>query len=190
MTDERKAFNFYRSYADIALELEDKDRLAFYDALIARQFTGVEPVLNGLAKFAYISQKHSIDKQVIGYERAKNADLSKSSPPLGSPPILPPKEGEGEVQEEVKEEVELLVYPTFEDFWITYDKRTGSKNKCNKKWDKLSQSIKEEIIDHVKYYVESTPDKKYRKNPETYLNQEAWTNEIINSDDKNLIKWN
>ena len=30
----RKAFNFYFSYYDIAKELTDKDRLAFYDARI------------------------------------------------------------------------------------------------------------------------------------------------------------
>ena len=64
----RKAFNFYRSYWEIANELNDKDRLAFYDALLTRQFTGVEIELIGLSKFAYVSQKHSIDAQIKGYE--------------------------------------------------------------------------------------------------------------------------
>ena len=64
----RKAFNFYRSYWEIANELNEKDRLAFYDALLARQFTGIEIELTGLAKFAYVSQKHSIDAQIKGYE--------------------------------------------------------------------------------------------------------------------------
>ena len=64
----RKAFNFYFSYYDIAKELSDKDRLAFYDAIIKRQFFGIETELSGFAKFAYISQKHSIDAQVSGWE--------------------------------------------------------------------------------------------------------------------------
>jgi hypothetical protein len=64
----RQAFKFYRSYWDVANELNDKDRLAFYDALLKRQFTGEETELNGMVKFAYISQKHSIDKQIKGYE--------------------------------------------------------------------------------------------------------------------------
>ncbi len=64
----RKAFNFYRSYWDVANELNDKDRLAFYDALLTRQFTGKEIELTGISKFAYISQKHSIDAQIKGYE--------------------------------------------------------------------------------------------------------------------------
>ena len=53
----RKGFNFYRSYFDVAMELPDKDRLAFYDALAKRQFLGEEPTLTGMAKLAYISQK-------------------------------------------------------------------------------------------------------------------------------------
>ena len=66
---ERKAFNFFRSYFDIYNELEkDKDKVAFIDALLNKQFNNIEPEnLKGLGKFAYISQKHSIDKQVKGY---------------------------------------------------------------------------------------------------------------------------
>ena len=61
---QRIAFNFYKSYMDVANELSDKDRLAFYDAIVNRQFYGIEPDLKGMAKFAYISQKHNIDAQV------------------------------------------------------------------------------------------------------------------------------
>ena len=63
----RKGFNFYRSYWDVANELNDKDRLAFYDALLKKQFRNEETELNGMVKFAYLSQKHSIDKQIDGY---------------------------------------------------------------------------------------------------------------------------
>jgi len=71
----RQAFKFYRSYWDVANELNDKDRLAFYDALLKRQFTGEETELNGMVKFAYISQKHSIDKQIKGYEDKTKAPI-------------------------------------------------------------------------------------------------------------------
>ena len=63
----RKAINFFRSYFEVAKELNDKDRLAFYDALLNKQFENIEPNLKGMANFAYISQKHSIDTQVKGY---------------------------------------------------------------------------------------------------------------------------
>jgi hypothetical protein len=78
----RQAFNFYRSYWEVAKELNDKDRLAFYDALLTRQFTGQETDLNGLVKFAYLSQKHSIDKQIKGYEdKTKRPLLDPSQHP-------------------------------------------------------------------------------------------------------------
>ena len=64
----RKAFNFYRSYYDVAKELKDTDRAKYLWAILQKQFEGIEPTLEGMAKFAYISQQHSIDAQVIGYE--------------------------------------------------------------------------------------------------------------------------
>lgn len=65
---DRKAFNFYRSYYDLAKELSDKDRLSFYDAVINYQFTKEEIELFGMAKIAFISQKHSLVSQVEGFE--------------------------------------------------------------------------------------------------------------------------
>jgi hypothetical protein len=66
----RKGFNFFRSYYDVYNELEtDKDKVAFIEALLDRQFLGIKPTtLTGMAKFAYISQTNSIDSQVKGYE--------------------------------------------------------------------------------------------------------------------------
>ena len=75
---QRIAFNFYKSYMDVANELSDKDRLAFYDAIVNRQFYGIEPDLKGMAKFAYISQKHNIDAQVKGWESKMNVKLDPS----------------------------------------------------------------------------------------------------------------
>ena len=71
----RKGFNFYRSYFDVAMELPNKDRLAFYDALAKRQFLGEEPTLTGMAKLAYISQKYVIDAQVKGWEDKTGTSL-------------------------------------------------------------------------------------------------------------------
>ena len=45
-----------------------------------KQFTGEEPNLDGMVKFAYLSQKHSIDRQVKGYE-------DKTKDPLVHPSV-------------------------------------------------------------------------------------------------------
>ena len=34
-------------------------------------------------------------------------------------------------------------------------------------------------IKAVEKYVESTPDKKYRKNPTTWINKRSWENEVV-----------
>ena len=76
-----------------------------------------------------------------------------------------------------KTEVEL--YPSFEDFWDLYDKKTGNKTLIKPKFNKLPQKVKEEILNYLPAYIESTPDKTYRKNPQTFLNNKAWEDELI-----------
>lgn len=72
------------------------------------------------------------------------------------------------------------IYPTFEDFWKLYDK-SNNKKKCEKIWNNIPQINREKIMDHLPNYVKSTPDKKFRKHPQTYLNNESWNDEIINN---------
>ena len=73
----RKGFNFFRSYYDVFNELSDEDKLAFIEALLDKQFLGINPTdLKGLAKFAWISQINSIDSQVKGYEDKTGVKLT------------------------------------------------------------------------------------------------------------------
>jgi hypothetical protein len=65
----RKAFNFYKSYADIYFELPSlEEKEAFMSALLKKQFCNIEPEnLPPMAKFAYMTQAHAINSQVDGY---------------------------------------------------------------------------------------------------------------------------
>lgn len=67
----------------------------------------------------------------------------------------------------------------FDLFWELYDKKVGDKNKIASKYNKLGTEDKQAIFLHVPKYIQSQPDKKYRKNPETYLNNKSWLDEII-----------
>jgi len=67
----------------------------------------------------------------------------------------------------------------FEEFWILYDKKVGDKVKLEKKWSSLSKQEKEAAMHYIPKYKESQPDKKFRKNPETFLNNKSWNDEII-----------
>ena len=60
--DEKKAFTFFRSYYEAAKELTDKQRLAFYDAIIQYGIDGEERDLKGVAKAMFALVKPTLDK--------------------------------------------------------------------------------------------------------------------------------
>jgi len=67
----------------------------------------------------------------------------------------------------------------FEIFWNLYDKKVGDKIKLEKKWHSLKPGERTAAMLHIPKYKLSQPDKKYRKNPQTYLNNKSWNDEII-----------
>lgn len=72
---------------------------------------------------------------------------------------------------------------SFDEFWNLYDKRVG-RAKCEKLWSKLTAKEKRDCIQYVPLYVQAQPDKQYRKNPETFLRNKSFYDEIINRDNK------
>jgi len=152
----RKGFNFFRSYYDVYNELSDKDKVAFMDALLDRQFLGKKPTdLKGMAKFAYISQTNSIDSQVKGYESKTGKALDGGNKPPTEPPtdggVEPPcqqvqveVQGKVEVQEEGKEQeqdVKRKRFPALEELKLWgVDEQTAKDFLQNRKLKKLSNT--------------------------------------------------
>jgi hypothetical protein len=68
----------------------------------------------------------------------------------------------------------------FEWFWNEYDKKVGDKQKLKKKWIKLTDEERQNAMNYLDLYKQSVPDKQFRKNPETFLNNKSWNDEIIN----------
>ena len=87
----RLQFKFYKSYYEIAKEIEnDKDKIDYLMAICEYQFTGIEPELKGMAKFAFLSQKHSLNKQVEGFEFATDPiRIPHKDTPEGYPDSIP-----------------------------------------------------------------------------------------------------
>lgn len=67
----------------------------------------------------------------------------------------------------------------FDFFWDYYDKKVGEKGKIKKKWDKLTDEERQKAFNFIESYKIVQPDKYYRKNPETFLNNKSWNDEII-----------
>ncbi|MCP3680008.1 MAG: DUF4373 domain-containing protein [Gammaproteobacteria bacterium] len=82
-----------------------------------------------------------------------------------------------EVEVEVEVEVEKKKHSRFAEFWDLYGKKVDSK-KCEAKFNKLSKKDIEAIFAILPSYLQSTPDKQYRKNPLTWLNGKCWNDEI------------
>ena len=66
----------------------------------------------------------------------------------------------------------------FETFWNAYEKKVG-RPKCEKLWAKLSLADKKACIEYIPLYKQAQPDKQYRKNPETFLRNKSWNDELI-----------
>ena len=88
-------------------------------------------------------------------------------------------ENENENENDLKEEkLKKENENSFEEIWEMYGKK-GNKKTSERKWENLKNNCREAALNHIPKYVQATPDIQFRKNFETYLNQECWNDEII-----------
>ena len=67
----------------------------------------------------------------------------------------------------------------FDNFWDEYDKKQGDKVKCKTKFLNMSEKSRKAVMDHIIKYKIAQPERKFRKNPEVFLNQKGWTHELL-----------
>ena len=104
-------------------------------------------------------------------------DYTKGMPTLSNRVKEKEKEKDKEKDKEKEKEKEPEKI-SFEIFWDKYDKKID-RAKCEPKWNRLTRNDQELCLYSITDYVNNTPDKKYRRDPETYLNNRSWENEII-----------
>lgn len=138
------------------------------------------------------SEKYQIKKQENA-ERVKQwrenqllkENVTLSEHVRNTPKVNIIKDNKSKVKESKDETVfECEIFPSFLDFWNLYDKKIDPKS-CEKIWAKIPQVEREKIMIQIPLYKHSQPDKKYRKNPSTYLNNKSWNDEIINNNSQN-----
>lgn len=116
-------------------------------------FRGENPIDKFLEEFQE-KQEEELTEKIISILEAKGYKVT-----------APPKE--------VKDEY------TFDRAWNLYEKKVGCKSKLEKKWNSMSKKDRKAAIEYIPLYVLSQPDKKYRKNFQTFLNQRGWEDELI-----------
>jgi hypothetical protein len=169
---DRKAFNFYRSYYDLVVELPDEQKVKFLMAILNKQFLDIEPEVDGIVGLLYKSQKHSIDKQVDGYKSKMKINTPTQPPTVGPTeglylhPTEGPTEGPTEppyldpsVQGEEKEkgQVEEQVYVKYR--FIEYNKLKGEyqfEHKTKLQKEELTFGELKEYIDEEEQFYKLT----------------------------------
>lgn len=95
-------------------------------------------------------------------------------------PSSPQREQEREREREPEGEGEpKALNVLFDEFWKLYDKKTSPKESCEKKWLRLKDEERLAAIEYIPEYKIAQPEKRFRKDPATFLNQKAWNNELI-----------
>lgn len=79
---------------------------------------------------------------------------------------------------------------TFDKAWDLYQKKVGDKQKLRDKWNRLPLRDRKAIIEYIPFYVAATPDKKFRKNFQTFLNQKGWKDEIVKDAIPEIVRKN
>ncbi len=67
---------------------------------------------------------------------------------------------------------------SFDTFWAAYDKKVA-RAKAEKLWQKLSKRDRRAALDYCEPYKLAQPDKQYRKNPDTFLRNKSWQDELV-----------
>lgn len=109
---------------------------------------------------------NSVNKRWEKYKRNTTVLRTKNDPNTKEE-----RRGENRIEEN-----RIEIYP-FDDFWNLYDKKVD-KQSSERKYNKLSESDKELIFLHIPKYKISQPSPQYRKNPDTYLNNRCWEDEL------------
>lgn len=84
-------------------------------------------------------------------------------------------------QSKVKEIKVKEINISFDTFWDLYDKKVGDKDKLKRKWESFGDSERVSIMEYIPKYKLNQPDKKFRKDPQTFFNNNSWNDELIGS---------
>jgi len=160
-------------------KLTEKDMLSIckaYDVEIWSKFKNEEGAFYNERMY-----NETIRRQKFSESRRNNAKSTKNNSTSKAYAQHMETETENETitknRTKTKTKTEILD-AKFEDWWLWYDYKI-SKDKAKKSWNKLTDEERQNAMNYVELYKQAVPDKQFRKNPETFLNNKSWNDEII-----------
>ena len=192
MDNSRDTFIFYRSFKESMDDLSDADKLIMYEAISDYSLDLKEPELTGFPKALFKLIRPILDANIQRWRNGckggapkgnKNNRFYKSTTEVqpktnqSTTKVQANKDKDKNINNNIGESTDSPTALSFENIWSLYGKK-GNKKTSEKKWTKLSVSNQKKAFAYIPAYVKSTPDKQYRKNFETFLNQECWNDEL------------
>jgi hypothetical protein len=151
------------------------------DAIGIRSYNTYIKTLNDLVEFGFIEliekSKNQYSSNIVAlsnFNKAHNKALDKA---LIKHTTKQHQSIDSIDKQLNKEQLTIDIYPTFDDFWNLYANKKD-KEACVPRWNKLTQKEKEAIMEYLPAYIQSTPNKEFRKHPKTFLHNKSWNNEI------------
>jgi len=190
MAKDKKSFLMYCDWMELFNELPD-EKAGQLIKHIFQYVNDLNPKTNDLVlKTSFSLIKQQLKRDLVKYEqlRTKNSEnANKRWHPSASERIPNDAKHADTVNDTVTVKVtdtvkdNKSVYP-FEEFWSDYDKK-ADRNKAKLKYKKVKESDRAKIKEYIPLYKTAEPDKQFRKNPATFLNNQSWLNEIPQPDE-------
>ena len=201
MAEDKKSFVLYSDYKELFSELSDKDAGQLIKHILA-YVNDENPIsTNAIVKVSFIPIKLQLKRDLKKYESKKEqwSDAGKKSAEARR---LKKEQEEQEANERSTESTDVKTVATdstvtvtdtvnvtvinkkeknadaFNIFWSKYPNKVA-KDKCKDKFVSLSQTDIDKILTTLDGYLLYKPFEDYRHpNPETYINQKRWNDEI------------
>lgn len=155
------------------------------EAIGIRSYNTYIQTLNELVEFGLIEliekSKNQYSSNIVAisnFDKALDKALDKASKKHATKQVKSTQQSICTIDKQYTyNNIQYTIDESFDLFWSIYDKKQDSK-KSKDKFLKLNEKDIQKILDVVDNYTLSTPDKKYRKNPLTWLNGNCWNDEI------------
>lgn len=134
-------------------------------------------VNDGLIDVKFLDEQ-LIDAGHISKVNSENGRLGgrprKENKPTAKRPLSDRKAKKSKEEKEKEEELNI----SFNSFWSLYPNKVA-RTKCEPKWEKLTDEVREIIMKTLPAFIQNKPFESYtHPNPETYLNQKRWEDQI------------